>query len=127
MPRAKSSDRVKIEEAYAKNPNASIDDVMKMTGLRDRKKISNVRTVIQPQNSFKQIVDPKKISVKAESCQAKVLIQIPKDGLELKIAQGGVLFTLDITEVGLMYLANNAKKKAHKRIPWNTIKMVQKL
>lgn len=120
MPKIKSLTTVKIEAHVRANPNTTVDDICKTLKIKNRKQVSNVLGRIRRTTTLQRT------TATVVGCQpTRIQIHIPDEGIELKIAKNGVLFTLDIKEDGILFIPSNAKKKPIKRVPWSFLKLFQ--
>lgn len=135
--KAKSPLRVKMEQILEKDPEVSLDELVKLTKCDDRSKLSNYKSVIKtmkglhlpapavkdPKDGDKQPFNPCDLHTTAG--RVKMTLDLPKDGAEIRFTNGQVLFTLDIRKDSIVLLPANFKKMPEHRVPLNFLKLFQ--
>lgn len=131
MSKQKSPERIKIEAVLSKHPNASIDFIVKESGVKDRQKISNVKGAIKVTAPKERMIPHPVVSktvpiVPAKQEPMKMQMTLPSEGIEIKMVKnGGVLMTIVLREDGVIYIPNNAKKRPTKPVPYSFLKLFQ--
>jgi hypothetical protein len=80
-----------------------------------------------PRGVYKR--EPKAAKTEAAAQPHRVWLQIPEDGMEVKLMSRrvNVLGTLTVTLTGMTWMPNHSKKKPEREITWKIVKRLMEL
>lgn len=109
---AKSELRIYMEA----HPNASTKTLVEKFGAT-KQQVYNVRNTIK--NKAEPVVE--------ENGPYEMELTVPPNGLNVKLKNGHMIGTIEVTGSGLRFIKSNGKKKPERELSWNALTQLQEL
>lgn len=110
---------------YLKNyPDTTVQEAEAKFNL-SRTSFYNVRKELGLKGVIKNKRTPKSPNEKPKATTMEIGLTVPEGGVVIKLQNGYVIGTLNITSTGLRFMKPNAKKNPSHELSWNNVVVLQ--